>query len=100
MALLITLGSQPLAATAIGAIIGLGTNYYLQRSFTFRSDRRHSTALPAYLMSAAFGWLINLFTFALAHVTLNSVALSQLTASAVAATTNYLVMKKYVFQST
>jgi putative flippase GtrA len=99
MALLIALDFPPLSATALGATIGLSANYYLQRRFTFRSNRRHSTALPAYLMSAGFGWLINLLTFSVAHATFNSVASSQLAASVVAATTNYMVMKKYVFQS-
>lgn len=98
MAGLIALGVPAVLATAVGAAAGLLANYFLQRSFTFRSAKRHRSAFPSYLGSAGLGWCINLLVFSAAYSTLFSVVTAQFVATAAAALANYYVMKRYVFQ--
>ncbi|MFM0372933.1 GtrA family protein [Paraburkholderia aspalathi] len=50
---------NPVLASTIGAIVGAGINYWLNYRFTFRSDRRHSSALPKFLTTATAGMAIN-----------------------------------------
>lgn len=97
MASLISVGTDPLAATAAGATGGLLANYALQKNYTFESKRAHRIAFPSYLVSALFGWIINFMVFAALHMLTGWIAVTQLVATGFAAAANFLVMKHYVF---
>jgi putative flippase GtrA len=50
---------NPFLASTIGAVAGVGINYWLNHRFTFRPDRRHSSALLKFLAAATAGVAIN-----------------------------------------
>jgi putative flippase GtrA len=52
-------GVHPLAANALGYMIGLAVSYALNRSFTFNSRRSHRTSAPAFVGAAAACFLLN-----------------------------------------
>ncbi len=54
------LSAGHLAANAIGYLIGGSGSYLLNKSFTFRSARAHSEALPRFVLVVVGCYLINL----------------------------------------
>lgn len=63
MALLISLHTAPVVATAAGAAVGAIANYLLQFHITFQARVRHKQAIPAYVAVVLMGWLANLLAF-------------------------------------
>jgi putative flippase GtrA len=92
MAILVTAGLPPLAATC------LAINDLLQFHFTFRRQACHRTALPAYLVTVALGWSANLLLFALLFDGVGwSASLAQLTTTAGVTFLNLFWYKRFVF---
>ncbi len=54
------LSAGHMTANAIGYLIGGAVSYLLNKSFTFRSARAHSEALPRFVSVVASCYLINL----------------------------------------
>lgn len=52
-------GVHPVPASTAGAVLGALVNYFLNRQFTFRSDKRHREALTKFLTIAALGLALN-----------------------------------------
>ncbi|MEW6118588.1 MAG: GtrA family protein [Pseudomonadota bacterium] len=52
-------GTDPVAASTAGALLGALVNYVLNRRYTFRSARRHREALPRFLAVAGAGLVLN-----------------------------------------
>jgi putative flippase GtrA len=49
----------PVLATSCGALLGAIINYVLNKTLTFRSSRKHSEALPRFLLLATIGLALN-----------------------------------------
>jgi putative flippase GtrA len=54
------LGLRPWMANAAGYGLGMLLSYVLNRRFAFRSRRAHRGALPAFILTAAACWGLNL----------------------------------------
>lgn len=52
-------GTDPVAASTVGALLGALVNYVLNRHYTFRSARRHREALPRFFSVAGVGLMFN-----------------------------------------
>jgi putative flippase GtrA len=67
------LGMPPVASNGAGFAFGLSLSYFLNRRFAFKSDRTHAIAVPAFLVSAALSFVLNLVVlqFALSVVNLS-----------------------------
>ncbi|MCW5640808.1 MAG: GtrA family protein [Rhodoferax sp.] len=52
-------GMRPLAANALGYMIGLAVSYALNRRFTFNSRRSHRASVLAFVGAAAVCYLLN-----------------------------------------
>jgi putative flippase GtrA len=46
-------------ASMFGAAIGALVNYWLNYSFSFKSERRHRESFPLFVLMAGFGTLLN-----------------------------------------
>ncbi len=98
MALLIHWQINPLQATAAGATLGAVVNYVLQFHFTFAARARHQTALPAYLVTVAAGWLLNLILFRVFLAWLDGhAAPAQVLTTALITVLNMIWYKRFVF---
>ena len=92
-------GIAPGPAAACGALVGAIVNYWLNRNFIFRSERRHAEALPRFAAMATFGALLNgLIVGGLAHLGLHFLA-AQVCATLVVLVLNYVMSKKWIFPS-
>ena len=49
----------PVVGTMVGFVAGTLVSYVLNRHFTFRSSRAHTSALPRYLAVAGIAFLLN-----------------------------------------
>lgn len=100
MALMVSLGSQPTTATAIGSLIGAMINYILQRSITFRVNTPHLSTILRYLGIIAITWLANLMLFLTFFQLSNlSVLQAQVITTAIVAGMNYILFKRLVFNA-
>jgi putative flippase GtrA len=62
-------GTDPTAATSFAYLGGWTVSYRLNYSFTFRSDRPHSSTFPRFMAVAAAGFCLNAATmYLLNHV--------------------------------
>lgn len=92
-------GVAPGPAAACGALVGAAVNYWLNRNFIFRSERRHAEALPRFAAMALFGALLNgLIVGALARLGLHVMA-AQVCATLLVLVLNYVMSKKWIFRS-
>ena len=99
VALTMGAGTSPAAAAASGALVGALVNYWLNHRFIFRSQRRHAEALPRFAAMALFGAGLNgLIVGALARLGVYFL-LAQLCATLLILALNYLVSKRWIFQS-
>jgi putative flippase GtrA len=58
-ALQVGLAWSPLAANLAGYAVGWLMSYVLNRRFTFRSQRSHSSAVPRFVVVAALAYVLN-----------------------------------------
>jgi putative flippase GtrA len=87
----------PVLATSCGAVLGALVNYWLNRVFTFQSERQHREALPRYLLMASVGLGLNaLLLGALVSQGMHYLV-AQLLATGFILMTNYIVSRKWIF---
>lgn len=53
------LALNPVLASSVGFVVGALVNYYLTRTYTFRSSTPHVYGLPKFAMVAAVGMFLN-----------------------------------------
>ena len=98
MTALITLGLEPMRATAGGSVTGAAFNYVLQRRPTFRISGSHRRTIWRYVSSCFVAWLCNLVFFFLFHSVLTiHVTLSQVATTGLVAAMNYIIYQRFVF---
>jgi putative flippase GtrA len=86
-------------ANALGFIVSVMTNYYLNRRWTFRSTGRVSRELPKFLTVSLVAYAGNLVVFTLARTQLQlGPVTSQLVAIAVVFPINFLANKLWSFR--
>ncbi|OYY94857.1 MAG: hypothetical protein B7Y41_04685 [Hydrogenophilales bacterium 28-61-23] len=52
-------GAGVVAASTAGAALGAVVNYFLNRRYTFRSEKRHVEALTKFMLIASIGLVLN-----------------------------------------
>lgn len=52
-------GTDPVAATTVGFVVGAVVNYFLNHRYTFRSNKAHRHAAPKFLLIAAVTGILN-----------------------------------------
>ena len=61
------LGLNSMAANAAGYLVGAASSYVLNKTYTFRSQRTHRRALPAFVMLMLVCWGANALVLWLAR---------------------------------
>lgn len=88
----------PGPAAACGALAGACINYWLNRRFTFQSERPHGQAIPRFILLAVLGALLNgLMVGQLASVGIHFF-IAQILATLVVLLINFLISRKWIFQ--
>jgi len=60
VALVHLIGVHPVIASAAGSVVGALLNYALNYKFTFKSNERHTVALPKFFIIMSIGFTLNL----------------------------------------
>ena len=90
--------TSPEIATGIGALTGAVLNYFLQYHFTFKTQREHKLAVPAYILVASLGWVLNFAIFWLLHSKLALIpAVAQVLTTGIVTVSNFILYKTVVF---
>ena len=58
-------GADPRVANGVGFAVGMMLSYFLNRRFAFQSTRAHATAMPAFMISAAISFAVNIIVLQL-----------------------------------
>lgn len=91
---------QPvLMATSVGATFGALVNYILNHQLVFRSKRPHGSALPRYILVAAFGIVLNTAVVAVLLPVFGHYLPAQLLATAAVLVTGFLLNYQWTFYS-
>ena len=86
-------------ANALGFVVSVISNYYLNRRWTFRSTGRVSSEFPKFLTVSLVAYVVNLGIFTLAHTVLDLRGnLSQLIAIACVMPVNFVFNKLWSFR--
>ena len=100
MALLMATGTEPLAATTLGALFGALLNYLLQYRLTFASHRPHREALPRYAGVAFLSLIVNGICFkVVTTLTVLGTAPAQFLSTSAAALVAYHLYSTKVFHA-
>lgn len=92
------LAFTPVLANVGGYAIGGGVSYWLNRRFSFGSDRPHAQALPRFVGAVAFSFGVNLLVLRLAMSVPNlPVAVAQAAAIASYVIVFYWISRYFVF---
>ena len=98
IALVQALGTNVVAASTTGFVVGAFVNYALNHHFTFESDRAHRVALPRFLIVAGAGMLLNaLLMAALLAILPLHYLVAQVVATAVVLVTGFLANRRWTF---
>ncbi len=90
----------PTMAAALAYAIATSFSYLTQRSFTFRSDVAHETALPRFLLLSAFGALLAIGSAQIFGVMLGWRSIAQIGVTcALVPVINFLVMERLIFRT-
>lgn len=54
--------SDPVLTSIIASFFGATTNYYLNKTFTYQSSRRHIEIFPIFMVTATLGFFVNAFS--------------------------------------
>lgn len=88
-----------LISAVLAYIISMIWNYWRQRSWTFKSDRDHRSAVPGYLVTHLIGMAINtLVLYLLIDFLVMHYILAQVFATCAVAAWSYLSLKIWVFR--
>lgn len=88
-------------ASSIGFIFSTVVNYFLSRSFTFKSTSPHRSAFPKFISVAFIGLIINTVFMTLLHNFLGAHYLvAQLFTTGIVMITNYLLNRYWSFAPT
>jgi putative flippase GtrA len=89
----------PVAGSMAGFCLGACVNYALNRRFTFRSSRSHSSALPRFMTVAVIGAALNLgIMYLLTHIARVHYLPAQAIATGAVLACNYLGSKLWAFE--
>jgi putative flippase GtrA len=88
----------PELATSVGFVLSTALNYLLNRRYTFRSRRRHQSALPRFLAVVALGVLLNALVLSVCYRVFGlGLLASQVIATLVVLVWNFLGHRHWVF---
>jgi putative flippase GtrA len=91
---------DPAHASMLGAAIGALVNYWLNYTFSFRSERRHRESFPLFVLMAGCGTVLNgLIVKGLTLAGLHYM-LAQVIATIVVLGFNFIVSRKWIFVQT
>ena len=86
-------------ANALGFVVSVATNYYLNRRWTFRSTGRVSSEFAKFLTVSVVAYVVNLGIFTVAHTVLDLRGnVSQLIAIACVMPVNFVFNKLWSFR--
>jgi putative flippase GtrA len=86
-------------ANALGFVVSVMSNYYLNRRWTFRSTGRVASEFPRFLTVSVIAYIVNLGIFTVAHTVLDLRGnVSQLIAIACVMPVNFLANKLWSFR--
>lgn len=90
---------DPVLGSAAGAVVGAGTNYFLNYHWTFGSRLPHSRTMPRFIVIAALSLAVNTWLMALllSYGTLHYL-LAQIIATLVCLAFNYFASRFWAFQ--
>lgn len=96
---LVNSGLDPVPASALGAVVGAGTNYWLNYHWTFGSQLPHAKTLPRFLTIALLSLALNTWLMALltTRAAVHYLA-AQVIATAACLVLNYLASRFWAFQ--
>jgi len=95
---LVLLGTDPVAATFSGSVVGAVINYGLQRSLAFPNAPPHIEAIWRYVFSCSLASLLNLLIFLVLHQLVDiPVVPAQLLTTVTVAVIYYVVYQRLVF---
>ncbi|MFV0367703.1 MAG: GtrA family protein [Hyphomicrobiaceae bacterium] len=96
--MLVELAHVPaIAASVLSYACGAVVNYALNRSFTFRSQTEHRTAVPRFALMVTMGLTLNTTIFSLLHMLGFHYILAQAITTLVVVMFNYTVASRWVF---
>jgi putative flippase GtrA len=88
-------------ANALGFVVSVVSNYYLNRRWTFRSTGRVTTEFPKFLAVSIVAYAVNLVIFTVAHTGFDLRGnVSQLIAIACVMPVNFVANKLWSFRHT
>lgn len=86
-------------ANGLGFVVSVGSNYYLNRRWTFRSNGRVGVELPKFIAVSLLAYAVNLGIFTLVHTGFDLRGnLSQLIAIASVMPVNFVANKLWSFR--
>jgi putative flippase GtrA len=89
---------KPGYAAGVGAVMGAIANYWLNRRFTFDTQRPHRETLPLFALMALVGALLNGFLVAKLSSAGVYFLLAQAIATVVILIINFIVSKTWIFR--
>jgi putative flippase GtrA len=94
----VSLGIDPVAASALGWTLGAVVNYSLNYRFTFRSGLSHREAAPRFAVVAAIGLLLNTLLMATFIRMGLHYLIAQVIATGVVLCCNFLLSRVWAFR--
>jgi putative flippase GtrA len=89
---------RPLIASTLGFVVGAVINYFLNYHLTFRSRKKHTEALPKFMLAATVGMFINMAIMSLAlNVLMLYYLFSQVLATLLVLIWNFVINKIWTF---
>lgn len=93
------LGAVPEFAATLAFILGTAWTYVANRQWSFKSDRRHTTAAPRYVATYLIGYALTVGTLSFTHRILGwPHYMGQLFAIGIAAVAIFVLLKVWVFR--
>jgi putative flippase GtrA len=90
--------AEPIFASTYGFILGAVVSYSLNHSFTFKSTRRHLSAVPRFIATAMSGMLLNAILIAVGvHLLFFNYLFAQVISTGCVLLWNYAINKHWTF---